>query len=247
MIKERAQKWVRSKKCYAYLTVGTLLAFSLGGWIGSKILLPVLMTVVIYPVYALDLWKGKRTLAVLHTLFWAFVSSVFMILFVRYDETRMAKVVFKGIDYRDEMFQWILTGAGAEGNIKLFLPQHFKHFLIFCVSSFVTAGVWGLAFGAILLNYMNFYVASLSLHAHHPLIIYLFGWPVWALFRVVGFVLCGVALSEPLLSQLLRFRSDTKKCYQFFFWGLAFILADILLKVNLAPPWREMLRHAVSL
>jgi len=106
--------------------------------------------------------------------------------------------------------------------------------------------VWGLAFGALLLNYMNFYVGSLSLHAHHPFLVFLFGWPIWSLLRVVGFVLCGVALSEPLLSQLFRYRLGGARCSRIFLWGLAFIILDILLKASLASFWREILRGAVS-
>jgi len=246
-MKRQLEKWVRSGKCYLYLFLGTVIAFLLARASGSKVFFPALLTLVIYPVYALDLSQGRRDLALFHTLFWASVSSVCMILWVRYDDGGMAKVVFKGIEYRDEMFQWILTGEGKEGNIRLFLPEHLKHFIIFCASSFLTAGVWGFAFGSLLLNYMNFYVGSLSLHSHHPLLASVVGWPPWSVLRATGFVLCGIALSEPLLSQLLRFRMDRRRCYQYFFAGLGFVIADILLKANMASFWRDLLRRLVTL
>ncbi|MBI4435809.1 MAG: hypothetical protein HY590_00120 [Candidatus Omnitrophica bacterium] len=246
-MKRQLEKWVRSRKCYLYLLLGTAITFFMARASGSKAFFPALMTLVIYPVYALDLSQGRRDLALFHTLFWAFASSVCMILLVRYDDVRMAQAVFKGIEYRDEMFQWILTGEGREGSLKLFLPEHLKHFLLFCASSFFTAGVWGLAFGSLLLNYMNFYVGSLSLHSHHPLLSSLVGWPPWSVLRAIGFVLCGIALSEPLLSQLLRFRMDRHKCYQYFFVGLGFVLVDILIKANLASFWRDLLRRLVTL
>ena len=244
---EELKRSVRSGKCYLYLLIGSIAAMYLARGIGSKLSLPVLMTLVIYPVYALDLSQGRRNLAVCHTLFWAFVSSVLMIYFVRQDAAHMAKRVFRGVSYRDNMFQWILTGEGSEGNIRLFLPEHIKHFAIFCVSSFVTAGVWGLAFGAVLLNYMNFYVGSLSLKAHPPFLVFLFGWPLWSYLRVIGFVLCGITLSEPLLSQLIRFRPDFRRSSRYFIFGLVLILADIFLKAALAPFWRGLLRRIVSL
>ncbi|MFH1857593.1 MAG: hypothetical protein ABH845_01630 [Candidatus Omnitrophota bacterium] len=245
-MKNSLKAWVCSGKCFLYLALGTVGAMLLARAIGSKMFLPVAMTLVIYPVYALDLSQGRRDLAFFHTFFWALVASVTMICLVRYDDGAMAKVVFKSVSYRDEMFRWILTGEGPEGNVKLFLPQHMKNYIFFCASSLLTAGVWGLAFGTILLNYMNFYVGSLSLHAHHPLIVYVFGWPVWSLLRVVGFMLCGIALSEPVLSQFFRYRLDSRKNAQYFLAGLVFILLDILLKATLASFWRTLLRGAVS-
>ena len=240
------EKWVRSKRCYLYLLVVTAMALFWARRSGSKVGMPVAMILAMYPVYLFDLSQGRRDLAVSHTLFWVFFSSVLMIYFVRQDAARMSRLVFNGAAYRDEMFQWILTGQGAEGSIRLFLPQHLKHFALLCVSSLLTGGLWGLALGAVLVNYMNFYVGSLLFHARRPLLVLLLGWPIWSLFRVAGFVFCGVALSEPLLSQLFRFRPDFRRSFPYFLWGLVFILIDILLKATLASFWRDLLRRAVS-
>ncbi len=245
-MRDRLESLVRSRICYLYLFFATVFAFFFAKGSGSKLALPILMTLVIYPVYALDLSQGARRLAAFHTFFWAAVASVLMVIFVREDPNQLSNLVFKGIAYRDEMFRWILTGEGAEGNIRLFLPEHLKHFALFCASTLITGGVWGLAFGAILLNYMNFYVGTLSLHAHDPLLVAVLGWPPWSLLRVIGYVLCGVALSEPLLSQLLRFRLNFGKSARWFFFGLLFIVLDILVKANLAGFWRGLLRGLVS-
>lgn len=240
------ERAVRSRKCYLYIAIGTGVAIILARWSHSKAFLPIFMTLVIYPIYAMDLTQGRRDLAIYHVSFWMFVSSVWVILFVQADASQMAKIVFRGIAYRDEMFRWLLTGEGPEGDFRLFFPEHMKHLGIFCVSAFLTAGVWALAFGAILINYMNFYVGSLLLHAHHPLIVMLFGWPIWSLARGFGFILIGIALSEPLLSQLFRFRFNIRRSFCFFAYGFVFIVIDIFLKIVLATFWRELLRSAVS-
>ena len=159
----------------------------------------------------------------------------------------MGRVVLRGVRYRNEMFQWILTGEGSEGNPRLFIPEHIKHFLIFSLTSLLTGGLCGLAFGAILINYMNFYVGSLSLKAPSPIWITLFGWPVWSLFRVVGFVLGGIALSQPLLSAVFRFKLDRPSITRWFTGALLLGLVDIFLKWGLAPFWRELLRQRVKL
>lgn len=246
-MRAQLEKWVRSKKCYGYLFVVTTLALFWAKSSGFKFALPIAMTAAVYPVYLFDLSQGRRDLALLHALFWAALSSLLMMYFVRHDPALMARMVLNGVTYRDKMFRWILTGEGSEGNIRLFLPEHAKHFTLFCVSSLLSGGVWGLAFGSILLNYMNFYVASLSLKSSQPLFVCVLGWPIWSVFRAVGFVLCGVTLSEPLLSQLFRFRPDFRKSSRYFLWGFVCILIDGLLKMILAPFWRDLLRHFVSL
>lgn len=237
---------MRTTLRYLYLLVGTAVAFVLARGVGSKFFLPVAMTLVIYPLYAFDIRQGRRDLALRHTLFWAMVSSVLMIYFVRDNDAAMAKIVWNGIPYRDKMFQWILTGEGSEGDIKLFLPEHLRHFVLFCAAAFLTGGVWALAFGAALLNYMNFYVGSLSLKGDPPFLIFLMGWPIWSVVRALGFVLCGIALSEPLLSQLLRFRLDFRRASRYFSIGFFLILLDVLLKTTLAPFWRGLLRRFTS-
>ena len=169
------------------------------------------------------------------------VFDPLMILFVRHDDVQMAKVVFKGVAYRDEMFRWILTGEGTEGHIRLFFPEHMKHFALFCISSFVTAGVWGLAFGSILLNYMNFYVGALLGEAAHPARIAPFAWPLYAVVRVVGYVICAAALARLALSLPRREPGGRMGALRVLGLGIALLVADALLKTALAPWYRERL------
>ena len=56
--------------------------------------------------------------------------------------------ILNGAKYQTEMFHWIKTGAGAEGNPVQFVPQHLIHFIIFCVLSAISAGLLSLLMGA---------------------------------------------------------------------------------------------------
>ena len=56
----------------------------------------------------------------------------------------MESAVWRGEAYRDEMFGWIRTGAGVEGDIRQFLPVHLMHLGLFCLLSLVSGGLFGL-------------------------------------------------------------------------------------------------------
>src|SRR5262245_32984597 len=71
-------------------------------------------------------------------------------------------IVLNGPAYRDEMFAWILTGIGREGQPSRFLPQHIGHLLGFVALSLATASAISITLGAVLMNFMSFYVASLA-------------------------------------------------------------------------------------
>ena len=73
----------------------------------------------------------------------------------------LTPVVFNGPQYREEMFTWIRTGVGSEGNWRLFLPMHVTHLLVFVVLSLLTGSLVSITGGAILTNYMDGYVASI--------------------------------------------------------------------------------------
>ncbi len=236
-----------SWRSYFFLSAGSFASLWISFQLGASWLLPVLMALVLYPFFVADIVSGERVLAFRHVLWWVFVSSVLVILLTRIDPARMGRLILHGIRYRDETFRWILTGEGAEGNPRLFIPAHLRHFVIFSIATLLTGGLCGLAFGSILFNYMNFYVGSLSLKIDPPLRAYLFGWPIWSLFRVVGFVLGGIALAHPLLSLLFRFKPNWRSVGKWLAAGILLGGVDILLKWTLAPFWRELLHRGLRL
>src|SRR3989454_12404365 len=88
----------------------------------GRLLLPILATVAVYPVMAALLLRGRRPAAVATTLLWAASLSASIIAATRSDPASMARVVLNGPAYRDEMFAFILSGAGGESDPSRFLP-----------------------------------------------------------------------------------------------------------------------------
>jgi hypothetical protein len=139
------------------------------------------------------------------------------------------------------MFHWIWTGEGAEGNWRLFLPQHLVHLAAFVVLCLATASLASITMGAVLMNYMAFYVSSLARAGAPTWAVVLVGWQPWALCRVAAFSTLGVVLAEPLLVRLgVAPRMPGRGRYVA--WAAAGILADWMLKAALAPTWGLWLR-----
>jgi hypothetical protein len=154
--------------------------------------------------------------------------------------------VFNGPEYRDEMFRWIRTGEGTEGDWRQFLPQHILHLVAFIVLSLTSASLISIVGGAVLTNYMSAYVASIH-RADAPFwVTVFFGWPPWAICRVLGFCILGVVLAEPLLRRMVPYawipRPEPRRLIG---WALGFILADWLLKATLAWTWRDVLKSTI--
>jgi hypothetical protein len=91
---------------------------------------------------------------------------------------------------------------------------------------------------------MSYYVGALAA-GPHPLTAGLFGWPPWAIVRVVAFVMLGAALARPLL---LRLRGRSERLFsepadrRLLGAALALLLFDIVLKATFAPAWSLILR-----
>jgi hypothetical protein len=234
----------RERSLLAAMVAATIVSYPLGLWLGNRWLLPVLNTIPAYVTMLVLLRRGRRGRAVAATLLWAATLAVAGTLFFRFWPEAPDALVFNGPRYRDEMFHWIRTGAGSEGSLRLFLPQHLLHLVVFVALCLATASAASIFMGALLMNYMDFYVASLARAGVPGWAATLLGWQPWAICRVAAFCILGVVLSEPLLSRLAPYRYEgLRGARRFIAVAAAGILADWVLKTALAPTWGLWLRE----
>ena len=234
----------------ALLLVGVIvISYPIGLAIEPRFLLPVLNALPAWWLMARRLRTGDLTgairLMLVFPLALAFVGTIFLALWPTPDG--LTPFVFNGPQYREEMFQWIRTGVGTEGDWRLFLPMHVTHLAAFAVLSLISGSLISITGGAVLTNYMDGYVASIH-RAGAPLWTTLFfGWQPWAICRVAGFCILGVLLAEPVLSRVLRYKGqDWLRVKPWAFTAAGLILADGILKAALAPVWGRVLRTALS-
>ena len=213
------------------------------GLAAGRLWLPLIQALVFYPLFFGLLLGGQMRRALWSALGWAFWMAVLVAglsyALPEYCQHR----ILNGEAYRAEMLDWIRTGIGAEGNIRLFLPQHLMHLAAFVLLTLLSAGFLSLVLGSALMNYMAFYVGTLLLQSADPLPLLLIAWPPWAALRVIAFIFLATGLSAWLLERFNLCQAGGQDRRPYLAVGSALIGADILLKWLLAPSWREWLNR----
>jgi hypothetical protein len=179
-------------------------------------------------------------------LIWAAALAVCATVFSYLDTAAAGRLFLRGETYRREMFDYLASGTGPEGNPRVFVPVHLTHAAIFCVLAVVTGASLAMALGAALMNYMAYYAGALGAASAQPWKAMLLAWAPWALIRVASFVTLGVVLGGPVLGKLLGFPFHLPAQARWIRLAAAGLAADILLKWTLAPAWREMIRGAAG-
>ena len=227
------------------LLLATLASYPIGLWLRRPWLLPILNALPAYLVLVNRLRKGERGGAVRAMLWWAAALALIgTVAFVWWPEPT-GRLVVHGPAYKSEMFAWIRTGRGVEGNVRLFLPQDLVHLGAFIVVGLGTGSAGAILLGAVLMNYVSYYVSALAKAGVSPWAVTLLGWQPWTIARVAAFATLGVLLAEPLVSLVFpsareKLKASTRAAY--IVAAMSGILADWFLKFLLAPTWGRWLR-----
>jgi hypothetical protein len=230
----------------SYIVAAVLLAHALGLKVPGEWLLPFAGGALFWLLFIGPLSRGDYRTAVRLALVWAGVNIICQIALSAVWPGVMESHVLRGPAFRDEMFAWVTSGVGPEGDIRLFLPIHLRNFLLFCAVSAATGGLLGLVLGAVLLGYMNFYVGSLIAASHFAPATILLAWPIWSLIRVVGFIFAGTALGGLLVDRVSQPVEKKRRIFTYLKWALILIVADIALKWALAGLYQGVLNRALT-
>jgi len=232
--------FARDSHVVAFLIIGTPLSLLLGIALG-KYLLPLVQALVAFPLFLFLVARQRWARAFLAMALWAFLGSASVGMVSYLWPARMEVTVLRGQEYQGEMFHWIKTGVGPEGDIQQFLPQHLLHFGLFSLLTFLSAGFLGLAMGSVLVNYMSFYVGTLLLQAEQFWAVLALGWPPWAVLRVLGFILVAVFLAALTIRSFTSLKLELAGAQRCLAAGAVLLVLDVVLKWSLAPFWRSLL------
>ena len=228
------------------IVAGTALSYVVAAAIGIPALVPVLNTLPAFPFMIGSLRRGQAGEAIARMLVWAAALGVCATIFSYVRTAEAGSLFLRGEAYRREMFAFLLTGTGPEGDIRQFLPQHALHAVVFCVLALVTGSIAAMPMGAVLMNYMAYYVGSLAASSAHPLRAVALAWVPWSLIRIASFVVLGCVLAGPVLGRVFGFPYALGRQRRWIALAAAGLAADVVLKWALAPSWRDMIRHAAG-
>ena len=230
----------------AAIVGGTALSYVVAALAGIPALVPVLNVLPAFPFMVASLRRGRAGEAIWRMLIWAAALGVCATVFSYLDTAAAGRLFLHGETYRREMFAYLATGIGPEGDARTFVPTHLAHASVFCVLALATGASAGMALGAFLMNYMAYYVGALGAASAHPWQAMMLAWVPWALIRVASFVILGVVLGGPLLGRLFTFPFALRAHARWLALAAGGLVLDILLKWTLAPAWREMIRNAAG-
>lgn len=230
----------------AAIVAGTAVSYVVAIAIGVPWLVPVLNVVPAFPFMVASLRRGDVGEAVWRMLVWAAALAVCATALSYFWTAEAGRIFLRGEAYRREMFEFVQTGRGAEGDIRVFLPQHLLHAAAFCLLAVATGSVLAMPLGAFLMNYMAYYVGALGAASAHPWLAMTLAWVPWALIRIAAFVTLGVVLGGPLLGRLFGFEYRWRGQRRWVALAGAALLTDVVLKWALAAAWREMIRSAAG-
>ena len=228
------------------IVAATAASYALGWAIGIPVVVPLLNTLASFPFMILALKRGDLRLAVGRMIVWALAMGVTASLLSYARPAQTGLLFLHGPSYRAEMFTWVLTGRGPESAPSQFIPQQVRDAAIFSSLALATGGVLAMPMGAVLMNEMGHYVGTLADSSARPALTMVLAWHPWAVLRIVSFVVIGVVLSAPLLSRIVKVRADWNIARALLAWAGAGLVADIVLKVVLAPTWQRLLLRVVG-
>lgn len=235
---------------FPVIVLGVLVATGFPLFLQQELCLPVLNTLVIFPLFVWAVRSGRMRRAIVITLFWAFCLALTMVGLTLLMNEQAAGAVQGLAEYRTQFIRWIADGVPVE-----ILPAQgwlaqLRELAIFAVAAALTAGLGGLFLLTLAIDIVSANAASLALEALRPLPVLLLSWPLWNIARLVGAVLITAALAEPLATGQLRgaqLAGWFRRRRRLLAWGLLAWVAGALLHATLAPLYRAALEAGLGL
>src|ERR671913_419450 len=116
----------------AAIVAVTALSYLVGLAIGIPVLVPFLNVAAGFPFMVESLKRARVGEAIWRMLVWAAAMGICATVMSYLDTAESGRLFLRGETYRREMFEYLQTGAGPEGDIRRFLPVHLGHAAVFC-------------------------------------------------------------------------------------------------------------------
>ena len=145
-------------------------------------------------------------------------------------------------NYWRKQISWIQTGTDAEYQLSAWVPAHLKLLLAAFLFSYTSLGAVIFYEGFFEVDLMNFYNARLMAESSNHALSLALGWHVWSWLRGLGYLFIAFEIISFSLRRMTGIKDGAARLrWQRVSIGLAFLLADGLVKVILLEPVREQM------
>lgn len=223
-----------------------IVGFRLGWRVHQRLLLPVVQSLPAALAFSAA-WRVRGAMAAALTVGgWAIGCTLASTIAFAADPRRADRQVLWAERYRQGMLDWLRSGRGPQARPLATAWAHLCELALFVVAAVLTANLLAIVLGAVLLNYMNAYVARLLLAARSGWIVWLLAWNIWSVVRVGAYVALGCACAAPLMG-MLGFPARADEVRQLLLAGMLGVIADLVLKLALSRAWGRWLGAALDL
>jgi hypothetical protein len=248
---------------YVVIAFGVILTTALPVFLGQRFCLPLLNTLVIFPLFVWAVRVGRPRRAVALGAFWAVCQALAMLAASLALPQQAGNAVLNGMEMRSQAIAWTVADAfGRPAGFIVGLPFSVSNQLIQLVvvaaGSLLTAGLIGLLIDALTLNATSYIAASVVQLAGNPLLALAAAWPLWTVLRLAGYLLIGAVLAEPLAVGAVSARpdEDAEPAWTWARWwrrsrrllgvGLGLAALSIVLQALLGPSWATLIRQITN-
>ena len=222
-----------------------LVGFRLAWRLGNRWVMPIAQGIAGWTAFAYAWRWGTPGVAAATVGAWALATILVSLYFFVPNPEVVDRCVLRAKPYRDSMLAWLRTGTGPESVPLATVRRHLHETIVYAACAVLTANLASLVLGAVLLNYMNAYVATLLRAARRTSVVALLGWNVWSVVRVGAYIALGVAAAAPLAT--LAGLPATGSVAPLAWGAAAALVADLVLKLALSRPCGRVLAAAVDL
>ena len=234
---------------YPSMAMGVVVTTFFPILLGQRICLPLLSVAVLIPMFLWALRQDRPRKAITLALFWVVVQSASVVVASLLFEDTAGRAVQDGLEYRSAWLAWIEGGPLVSLAPSLAYGRQVIELALYALAMALTGGVGGLLLLTLALDRFNFTVASLLSLAESPVLAAAAAWPLWMIVRLVGYLIVGAVLAEPVANLDLRpayLAAWLQARKQLLLIGLGIILLGVILQVLLAPLYQMILQNAIG-
>jgi hypothetical protein len=222
-----------------------VVGFRLGWRVPGAFVLPLVQGAFGFVAFATSWRSGGAIAGALAVGAWAVGTTLSSLPAFTREESAVDSRVLRAEGYRATMLRWLRTGEIAEGGALSIARAHLRELAAYVAAALLSGNLLSIVMGAVLLNYMNAWVAHLLLRARRPARVALLAWNSWSVVRVAAYVMLGSAMAGPLAAWA-GYAADTGELRRLAIAGGVGVILDLALKLALARPSARWLASAVK-
>jgi hypothetical protein len=223
----------------AAIIAGTLpfLISYLTGAPGHQLVSALLLMMLTLPCAREDDWvKGVSVIAL------TYLAHCAVVIAFSYADPQGVAVILPGAEsYWQKQIRWIQTGADPEYELSAWLPAQATLVGAAFLFSYTSLGSILFYEGFFEVDLMNFYNAQLMAQSSDHALSLALGWHVWSWLRGIGYLFIAFEIISLSLRRMTGMPATKRWSLTRCGIGLAFLIADGLVKVILLEPVREQM------